>query len=99
MALVGSLNDQVVDKDVIIAHAINHLYHNYPDILINRYDIKLDDNDDYIMILNKIASSKKIYTLNNQLDINKTIDFILTDVRNDKLKNVTWEFFDESNNG
>ena len=51
------------------------------------------------MILNKIASSKKIYTLNNQLDINKTIDFILTDVRNDKLKNVTWEFFDESNNG
>ena len=99
LALVGSLNDQVVDKDVIIAHAINHLYHNYPDILINRYDIKLDDNDDYIMILNKIASSKKIYTLNNQLDINKTIDFILTDVRTDKLKNVTWEFFDESNNG
>lgn len=99
LALVGSINDQVVDKEVIIDHALEHLFKHYPNILSSRYEIQLEDNDDFMDILNKIALSKKIYALNNQLDISKTIDFILTDVRNDKLKNVTWEFLHESNIG
>lgn len=94
LALVGSLNDQVVDKRAIVCYAIEHLYDYYPGVLKERYDIVLDKKDP-MKILNNIALSKKIFKLDNELDIKKTVDFILTDIRNDKLKNVTWEFVNE----
>ena len=91
LALVGSMNDQVVDKEEIVYQAIKHLYNNYLDLLKARYDINPSSNDE-VQILKDIAVSKKIYKLQGEIDIDKTVDFILSDIRNNKLGNISWEF-------
>ena len=92
LALVGSLNDKVVvDKVKLIYRALTHLHTDYREVLNERYDINVEECDPQ-KILEAIATSKKIVSLGGELDIDKTVDFILADIRNDRLKNVSWEY-------
>lgn len=94
LALVGSLNDKVVvDKVKLIYHALVHLYRDYREVLNERYDINASDENPQ-KILEAIATSKNIVQLGGELDIDKAVDFILADIRNNKLQNVSWEYAD-----
>lgn len=96
LALIGSLNDQVVDKKMLVKQALLHLHDFYPEKLKQRYGIVFDSFDLEEM-LDTIAVNKNFLLKDNKKDINKTIDFILTDIRNNRIDNVTWEFWCEQN--
>ncbi len=94
LALIGSLNDQVVDKKMLIKQALFHLYNFYPDKLTMRYGISFD-RFDFETMIEAIAANKNFLLKDSKKDINKAIDFILTDIRNNRIENVTWEFWHE----
>ena len=88
LALVGSINDDVVaDKHELVSFGLDYLKNNYPGIISSRYEVDETSED----IINEIGKKKLILSTNGEVDIQKTIEFILKDIRSNKIGRVTWQ--------
>ena len=88
LALTGSINDEVIDdKYEIISFALEYLKDYYPGLIEKKYGI--DENSS--SLIEDIAINKKWLLKGNTIDINKTIDNILSDIRLAKIGKVTWQ--------
>ena len=94
LVLIGSIKDEVVDKDSVVDHALDILRVYYPDTLKERYHISVIDEDDRIL-LKDISKAMNFYKSGDEVDILRTQDFILSDIRNDNLKAISLERPDE----
>ena len=94
LALIGSINDKVVDKKELVFYALRHLSAHYHDKLKSRYDVSTNDLSDEELV-DLIAKNMNFIKKSGLSDEEKTYDFILADIRNNRLSNVTWEFLDE----
>lgn len=88
LALVGSINDDVIDdKHELVKYGLDYLKNNYPSLISNRYDIDENSED----LINEIARKKLWLGKDNEIDTLKAIDSILKDIRSDKIGRVTWQ--------
>ena len=87
LALVGSINDDILDKVELVNYGLDFLKNNYPGIISNRYGI--DENVDNL--LETIGKNKLWLTSNNEVNIDKTIESILKDFRSNKLGRITYQ--------
>ena len=94
LALIGSINDKVVDKKELVFYALRHLSAHYPDKLQSRYDVSTNDLSDEELV-DLIAKNMNFIKKSGLSDEEKTYDFILADIRNNRLSNITWEFLNE----
>lgn len=85
LALLGSINDEVIDTEECARFAIEYLNNKDSNILINRYNASS---------LEDIAKINKIYKTNNEIDLLKTSKTIINDIRNGKLGKLIWEKID-----
>lgn len=92
LALLGSINDEILDKEDLALFGLNYIKIEYSGLLNKRYDINEDDKD----LLTSIGLSKKWLISEGQVDKTKTINMVLTDIRNDKIGKITFEKY-ESN--
>lgn len=90
LAILGSINDDVVDKEELANYALEYIKNNYPGLLNRRYGI--DEGDDDLLV--SIAKAKNILTKNNVIDYTKVYEMILQDIRNNKLGRITYEKYD-----
>ncbi len=89
LALVGSIKQDVLDKERLAYYALDFLKKNYFDSLKSRYgEIESDDNDEIFKI---IGRNKNIITVDSEIDYNRIYDLILTDVKNNNLGNISYE--------
>jgi len=95
LAIVGSINDDILDLERISVYALKKLIKNYPQFLIDRYNIELEE-DPYIFF-EKLGRSKGLLR-RNEVDYERCYKFFLTEIRNDKLGKITWEKVNEENN-
>lgn len=91
LALIGSINDEIVNIDELIFSFINYCKVNYKDALIKRYKLSLQ-NDlsqvETIEIYDSVAVNMNCIT-NKKIDYTKCAKLILTDFRNGNLGKIS----------
>lgn len=95
LAIVGSINDNILNLDDIVIYALKKLMKDYPKRLEARYSVVL--KDDVFEVLDQIAIKKGWILRGNQIDYDRAMKVILNEIRDDKLGNITWETVDEKN--
>lgn len=87
LALLGSIKDDILDKQDLVSYGLNYIVDNYPGLIANRYNVK--ENKD--KLIDDIATEKKCLLKDNNIDYNKTYDMILKDIRNNKIGRITYQ--------
>lgn len=90
LAFIGSIKDEVLQTEELAAELIHFLRIAYPEVLADKYDIEMDE-DDYV-VLNRIAKSRNCIVRGNELDTEKAALLLLDDFRNGKLGRLTLEY-------
>ena len=92
LALIGSINDDVIeDKYELLDYGLRYIIQTYPGLLKDRYEI--EENID--KPIEEIARKKLWLIKNNEIDMSKTIDAILKDIRSNKIGRITWQHVGE----
>lgn len=90
LALLGSINDEILNKEELVLYGLNYIKKEYPGYLNMRYGINEDSED----LLNDIGIAKKWLISEGKVDKTKTINMVLSDIRNDKLGRITFEKYE-----
>lgn len=92
LALSGSIKDDILPIDDVCIFGLNFLKKYYPKVLIEFYDIDID-NDDSINMLDKIGKKIGALMKNNEIDYNRVYKAFLKDLRSEKFKGVCFDQF------
>ncbi|MDO5440107.1 MAG: ribosome biogenesis GTPase YlqF [Erysipelotrichaceae bacterium] len=87
LALLGSINDDILDKQELTNYGLKLIKKNYPGLLNSRYDINEEDDD----LLYSIGVAKNCLAKDNKIDYIKACEMVLNDIRSNKLGRVTYE--------
>ena len=88
LALVGSINDEVIeDKFALLNYGLKYIVDNYPGLISVRYSV--DENSDNL--IEEIAKKKLWLTKNGEVDFDLAISQILKDIRSNKIGRITWQ--------
>ncbi len=93
LASMTAIKSEVLDKDEIAIHILNKLEKFYPDILKLRYNIDYIDED---LCVTYDAIGKKIGAIisGGEVDYNRVSDYILNDIKNEYVSNITFDRID-----
>lgn len=89
LALIGSIKDEILNTDELAVELIKFLSKEYPGVLAERYSIEEVENP--IDILMKIAESRNCLSKGNELDYSKAAILLIDDFRSGKLGKLTLE--------
>ena len=90
LALIGSINDQILNKDELAGQCIRILKEQYPGTLLNRFDLETEDKEP-AAILEDIARARSCLMKGRELDVARASALLLDDFRAGKLGRVTLE--------
>ena len=85
IASTGGIKKEVLNLDEICLHILNFLYENYPNILMEKYGINVNDP----MIMYEIIAKKIGAIKNNEIDYDKVSEKVYNDLVGEKIKGVT----------
>ena len=89
LALIGSINDEILHVDELAVTLIRNLKNSYLDLLEKRYDITIDE--DAYDTLKKIAIARKCLQKGELPDVDRASSMLLEDFRSGKLGRITLE--------
>ena len=90
LALIGSIKDTILPKDVVVEGTISFLKKYYSAAFKNRFSLEnLDISNEEILVL--IAKKRGFIVKNNELDLDKSIEILLNEFKNGKICNYTIE--------
>lgn len=92
LAMIGSINDNIIQLDELALILIDYLKNNYPDSLAERYEISEIENKNNLEILNVIASIKKCVKPGGENDLPRASKLLLDDFRSGRLGKISLEF-------
>lgn len=87
LALIGSINDDILDKEELLRFGLNLLKKLYPGMISQRYGVDENEED----LIGAIGKEKLWLSADNTVNMTKTIDLILKDIRSNKIGRITWE--------
>lgn len=90
LALLGSMNDEILDSEQLTYFGLDYIKNNYPGFLKERYNINEDDSD----LIEAIGKSKKWLISEGQVDRTKTYNMVLKDIRENKIGRITFEKYE-----
>ena len=99
LAFIGSINDEILDKEELAAELIKNMSGRYGKRLEERYGVTLventagdgEDTKKAWEILREIARARSCLLKGSELDTKKAAGFLLDDFRSGKLGRVTLE--------
>lgn len=92
LAIIGSIKDDILKIEDIATYAIEYIKINYPNSIISRYNLSLDDlKMDSFSILLKLGKDKKFYLSNGDIDLNRISTLVLREIRQLSLGPITFE--------
>ena len=89
LALIGSINDEILHVDELAVALIRNLKNSYLDLLEKRYNITMDE--DAYDTLKKIAIARKCLQKGELPDVDRASSMLLEDFRSGKLGRITLE--------
>lgn len=90
LAFIGSIKDEILNITEMSLEMISFLTKYYKGTLKNRYEI--EETQDSLEILNKIAEKRSCRLKGGELDIDKAAGLLMDDFRSGKLGKITLEF-------
>ena len=108
LALIGSINDEILDKEELALKLINFLNSRYPQVLKERFGEALGEeggdeerqdmiadpahDDESLKVLKSIARIRGCLVKGSGYDLKKAANLLLDDFRGGKLGRITLEF-------
>lgn len=89
LAFIGSINDQILNRDELATELLRFLIANYPEALKERYQIECGDAP---QALGQIAKLRGCLMKGGEPDLAKAAGLLIDDFRSGKLGRVTLEF-------
>ncbi|WP_026891269.1 ribosome biogenesis GTPase YlqF [Lacrimispora aerotolerans] len=89
LALIGSINDQILNKDELAIELIRFLKRDYPNVLKERFGVETEDE---YQILEEVAKARACLQKGGEYDLIKASNILIDDYRNGKLGRMTLEF-------
>lgn len=90
LALLGSMNDKILDEEELVSFGLEYIKNNYHGLLNKRYMIN-ENNDDLVY---KIGLNKKWLISGGKVDLDKTYKSILKDIRENNIGRITFEKYE-----
>lgn len=87
LALIGSINDDILDKQDLVLFGLKLLKEKYPGLISERYGI--DENQDEL--IRQIGQARLWLSNDGEVDMTKTVEAILKDIRSNKIGRITWQ--------
>ncbi len=95
LALIGSINDQILNKDELACQLIGFLKQQYPGLLAERYGVeeqsKEEDSLENGRLLEEIARNRACLIKGGELDISRAAGLLLDEFRAGKLGRISLE--------
>ena len=85
LALIGSINDDILDQTELASFGIDFLRENYPDLLKERYKIELDENKKSYELLEEIAVLRNYLVKGGNGDTLRMAGVFMEEFRNGKI--------------
>ena len=89
LSLIGSMNDEILNKDELALELIKILTKSYPGVLNERYEV--DESVEPTQILIQIAQNRKCISKGNEPDYSKAAALLIEEFRSGKLGRITLE--------
>jgi ribosome biogenesis GTPase A len=91
LSLVGSIKDEILPLDEIVAYGIAYLTKFYPGLIEKRYLIDPVDVNDLLKTYDAIGRSRGCLLSGNAIDYDRVMKIFLDDLRHQKIGNVNFE--------
>ena len=91
LALIGSINDEILNSDELCCSLIDFLKEYYPERIKERYGADLDISGENHFILEKIAINRNCISKGGIPDIGRMSDIVLEEYRSGKLGRISLE--------
>jgi ribosome biogenesis GTPase A len=91
LAMIGSINDEIVHLDELAYDLINFIREDYSGLLEKRYDIEIPQGQNAYDTIKSICVSKKCFLKGEELDIMKASNMVVDDFRNGRIGKITLE--------
>lgn len=95
LAMIGSMNDEIVHLDELAYDLIRFLRGEYQGLLEKRYDIEISDEQDAYDVIRAVCVSRKCYLKGEELDIMKASSMVVDDFRSGRIGKITLEIPEE----
>ncbi|MBQ3898396.1 MAG: ribosome biogenesis GTPase YlqF [Lachnospiraceae bacterium] len=89
LALLGTINDNILDIPTLSIKLIDFLVKAYPGVLAERYS--LSEEDDSLKILENIAINRRALKKGEEPDSEKAASYLIDDFRTGRLGNISLE--------
>ncbi len=89
LAMVGSINDEILNIDELAVQLIKFMRANYAGVLAERYE--LEENEEPVQVLCGIAKSRNCLSKGGELDYSKAASLLIEDFRSGKLGRISLE--------
>lgn len=95
LAMTGAISDDVYDLDSVIKQLLGNIKEYNPSLLVERYKLKEEEMTDTSTMLESIGRRRGCLVSGGVVDFDKARRVVLTDYRNSKLGNITFDGVDE----
>ena len=93
LALVGSINDDILEKQDLAYNFLQKVYKKYYKLFIKRYKLeKANEDSDTLSIMNEIAEKNAAYKKGGDINYDKVANLIINDFRKGVIGNISLEF-------
>ena len=93
IALLGSIKQSILPLDDLFIEAMRYLSKHYSELLKERYQLEIDENDpDWIIhTFDHIAKIRKIKPLRGETDYDRVMELFFSEVNDGSIGKITWE--------
>lgn len=93
LALVGSINDDILEKQDLAYEFLQKVYKKYYKLFIKRYKLeKSDENTSPLDVMNEIAEKNACYKKGGGINYDKVANLIINDFRKGSIGRISLEF-------
>ncbi len=97
LALIGSINDQILNKEELALELLTFMLKQYPEALKERYGIEAAAGEEPLNALEQAAKARACLVKGGGYDYGKAAGLLLDDYRSGRLGRITLEFPPQQN--
>ena len=95
LASLTAIPRDILPVDRIAIHILNKLDKYYPQVLKERYNLDNMDNDDLVEVYETIGRRIGAVISGGEIDYDRVSETILEDIKNERIKNITFDRIDD----
>lgn len=87
LALLGSIKDDILDKEDLVLFGLDYLKKEYPGLIQKRYEVSEESED----LIEAIGRKKQLLDQNGTVNRLRTMDMVLKDIRCSRIGRICWQ--------